>query len=232
MIDGESPVRGRSVHAGPRVAVALAALLVAGCASIFTGTTDRVAFDANVPGVRLAIDGQFRGELPLTVEMSRDFVGGQEFVARFERAGYVPQEFRLTRDFNVVSLLDISSPITSGGVDLLTGSLMKFSPREYHVQMLAIGQSATSSAFRRGADRVRFALTNAPELQREIARGGGERLSTFAAMVGGDAATARAVEVAVLRDARDLVAAPTAPAFVARVDRLLAADASLAACRL
>src|SRR6266849_3981305 len=68
-----------------------------GCATIFTGTTDTLKFDA---------------------------------------AGYETQEFQLKREFNYVAILDVTSIPTSGGIDVLTGSLMKFSPNEYHVQML------------------------------------------------------------------------------------------------
>ena len=42
----------------------------------------------------------YQGELPLTVDMSRNFVGGRRFFARFERDGYVTQEFQLNREFN------------------------------------------------------------------------------------------------------------------------------------
>ena len=41
----------------------LAALALCGCATMFTGTTDKLKFDANVSGVRLTVDGHFLGEL-------------------------------------------------------------------------------------------------------------------------------------------------------------------------
>jgi len=61
-----------------------AAILATGCATIFTGTHDTLTFDSNVPGVRLTIDGMYQGELPITFEMSRNFMGGKEFLARLE----------------------------------------------------------------------------------------------------------------------------------------------------
>lgn len=212
--------------------LALAPLLLGGCATIFTGTHDTLTFDANVPGVRLTIDGQYRGELPLTLDLSRNFMGGRQFVARFEAPGYATQEFALDRTFNPVAILDVSSTIVSGGVDVLTGSLMKFSPREYHVQMLPAGESAAAPAARRSAELHRFALNGFRELQKDLARGGGESLTTFAAMVGGDGATARRVMEVSLRGAPGLLAAPTAPAFVRRLDALLAETPDLAACRM
>jgi sarcosine oxidase gamma subunit len=213
--------------------LAAATLALNGCATIFTGTTDTLTFDANVPGVRLTIDGQYVGELPITLPMSRNFVGGKQFIATFEKAGYVTQEFKLAREFNAVSILDVSSPLTSGGVDVLTGSLMKFSPRDYHVQMLQVGQSATSAEFRRVTDLYRFALVNFRSVQKDLARGGGEHLAAFATAVsGGDARGAAVVSAEALRNAALLLGAATAPEFLARVGEVLAASPGLAAYTL
>jgi hypothetical protein len=222
----------KHIRAGTLAGV-VAVVLLQGCATIFTGTHDTLSFDANVPGVRLTIDGMYQGELPLTVDMSRNFVGGRRFLARFERDGYVTQEFQLNRDFNAVSILDISSPLTSGGVDVLSGSIMKFSPRDYHVQMLEKSDTANSRAFRRSLEIYRFALANHARLQEDIARGGGSHLQTFAWLVcDGDEAPARLVAAATIRRAGAIVLAPTPHQFVREVDRMLAEDAALNAYRL
>jgi hypothetical protein len=189
----------------------LAMLLLEGCATIFTGTTDTLRFDSNVPGVRLSIDGQYRGELPLTFDMSRNFIGGRQFMAKFEKPGYATQQFQLSREFNTVAILDISSTLVSGGIDVLTGALMRFSPTEYHVQMLEAGLDPRAAM--RSADMVRFALVNFRRLQNDIARGGGEYLETYAAMAG-DEATARLLE-----RRRMLVTSTRAPAFVEQLLR-------------
>ncbi len=205
-----------------------ASLLLGGCATIFSGTTDKLTFQANVPAVRLTIDGQYRGELPLEVEMSRNVASGQQFLARFERNGYQTQEFKLQREFNTVAILDVSSTIVSGGVDVLTGAFMKFSPRDYHVQMLPEGKNPASSEARRSADLVRFALVNFRSLQKDIARGGGEHLATLATMVGDeDPSLAPLVQAAALRGAPALVAAPSPHAFLERFDGLLVESPAL-----
>lgn len=218
-----------------KLALAAAALAAAGCATIFTGTTDTLTFAANVPGVKLSIDGQYKGELPLTITMSRNFVGGQYFNAKFERAGYVTQEFKLQREFNAAAILDITSIPTSGGIDVLTGALLKFSPTDYHVQMLREGQAATSEEFRRVTGLYRYALVSFRAVQKDLARGGGESLRSFAAAVcGGDAdpAAVRAVYEESLRSAPSLLGAATAPEFMERVGRMLRGSAELAAYRI
>jgi hypothetical protein len=198
----------------------LAAAPLAGCASMFTGTKDPMKFDANVPGVRLSIDGRYLGELPLALDMSRNFIGGEQFWAKFERDGYETQEFKLRREFNTVAILDISSPLTCGGIDILTGALMRFSPTEYHVTMrpLAPAGSGTVTGLERDLAIRRFVVASAARIQADLARGGGEHLGALGVLVaGGDPVRARLVVEAALRDAPALVAAPTAHAFAERL---------------
>jgi hypothetical protein len=208
--------------------LALASVVPSGCATIFTGTKDSLTFHANVPEVRLTIDGQYMGELPLRIDMSRNFVGGRQFVARFEREGYVVQEFQLQREFNPVAILDVTSIPTSGGVDVLTGSLMKFSPTDYHVQMLAEGASARASAFRDAAAFYAFALVNHRNVQKDLVRGGGEHLSSLAeARCASHTELIPLVENEALRNARSLVDAPGPHEFIERFERALAEGAVL-----
>jgi hypothetical protein len=205
-----------------RLVLALLPLLLGGCATLFTGTTDRLSFDADVPGVRLSVDGHYQGELPLAVEMPRGFIGGQQFIATFEKPGFQTQEFKLLRDFNVVAILDISSPITSGGVDILTGAMVRFSPTAYHLQMVPAGNDPGATSSLRRLERHRFALANHRELQRDLARGGGDHLTAYTSLLAsGDEVTSRRLASAACRATPGLLAMASAPAFAERLDRLL-----------
>ncbi|MFO0581961.1 MAG: hypothetical protein U0229_06800 [Anaeromyxobacter sp.] len=209
-----------------------AAAVLAGCATIFTGTSDVLRFEANVPNVKLTVDGQYLGELPLTVPMSRNFMGGRQFIAKFERAGYQTQEFQLRREFNAVAILDVSSTITSGGIDLITGALMKFSPLDYHVQMVPAGQAGAPEE-RRKLDAWRFAVMNHRALQRDLARGGGEALDALAAVMAGDDAGARdGIRSKALAATPDLLRTEKPDAFVARLDAALEGDSALSRFRI
>ena len=199
-----------------------------GCATIFTGTTDTLKFNANVPGVRLTIDGEYKGELPLTLTMSRNFMNGQQFKAKFEAAGHETQEFQLKREFNYVAILDITSIPTSGGIDLLTGSLMKFSPDEYHVQMLKKGKSPGSAEFERSMRLYRYALMNYRKVQLDIVHGGGEYLESLASALSGTRGGADSVITEqALRNAPVLLEASGAHDFIRRFNDMLAGHPSL-----
>ena len=212
-----------------RTLLALLALAcVGGCGTIFTGTSDELKFSANVPGVRLTIDGQYKGELPLTVVQSRGFMNGETFTAKFEAPGYETQEFRLKRQFNTVAVLDITSITTSGGIDFLTGSLMHFEPKEYHIQMVKRGKG--SAEIERENRAWRYVLYNCRWVQADIARGGGEYLESFAAAVGG--AGGSAVAGHALRNASALLDASGPHDFVHRFNAVLASDPSLRAYRI
>ena len=200
----------------------LALCHLSGCATIFTGTTDTVKFDSNVPGVRMSIDGEYKGELPLTLTLSRNFMNGQSFKAKFQADGYETQEFTIKREFNTVAVLDISSIVTSGGIDLLTGSLMRFSPNEYHVQMLKIGEKADSAEYERSIRLYRYALVNFEHVQRDIVSGGGEYLTSLSKALSGERRDVQAMITAqVLQNSSELVSSSDAHEFVRRLNNVL-----------
>ena len=214
-------------------AVVSALIQLNGCATIFTGTTDTLTFNANVPGVRLTIDGEYKGKLPLTLTMSRNFMNGQQFKAKFEAAGYETQEFQLKREFNYVAILDITSIPTSGGIDLLTGSLMKFSPNEYHVQMLKKGESTSSPEFERSKHLYRYALLNYRKVQQDIIHGGGEYLESLASALSGTRReTDSVITEEALRNAPVLLTASGAHDFIHRLNEMLASHPSLRVYRM
>jgi len=210
------------------VVLASALMQLNGCATIFSGTTEELKFDANVPGVRLTIDGQFKGTLPLTVNQSRDFMHGQEFIVKFEAPGYVTQEFKLKREFNWIAVLDITSIPTSGGIDYYTGALMRFEPNEYHIQMQKKGRSA--SEFERSKRLWQYALVNYRRLQLDLARGRGEYLESLASAL----STQRRDEIRehALRHSPTLLEASDAHDFVRRLNDALGSGPGLRAYRM
>ncbi len=209
-------------------ALVLLMVQLTGCATIFTGTNDTITFDANVPGVQLTIDGLYKGELPLTLKISRNFMNGQQFKAKFEKEGFETQEFQLQREFNYVAVLDITSVLTSGGIDVLTGALMKFSPTEYHVDLKESRKRADAPDFERSKFLYGYALRNYRNLQLDIARGQGEYLSAFISAVSNrEDSVGTAMTRQTLHHTAALLDAPTAHDFVRRFNTVLADDPRL-----
>jgi hypothetical protein len=201
--------------------ILLACPVMTGCGTIFTGTTDDITFTANIKGVRLTIDKQPKGELPITVKQSRGFMNGESFTAKFEADGYETQEFQLKRNFNTVAVLDITSIPTSGGIDFITGSLMRFEPKEYFIEMRKKGKG--SAEYEREKRLWGYALMNYRRVQSDIARGGGEHLDSFASALSG---TRGGVDAAIaehaLRHKPMLLEASSPHDFVRRFNEVLA----------
>ena len=115
------------------IATALLVFSVNACATMFSGTEDKIKLSANVHDVKVYLDGRLMGTTPIEVTVKRE-VGPRRLV-KLEKEGYESQQFELEHQFNYVSLLNTTS-ITSWGVDILTGAMTRYSPTQYQVQML------------------------------------------------------------------------------------------------
>jgi len=99
-------------------------------------------------------------------------------VVRFEKSGYKTQEFNLKNKFDTVAILDITSIVTSGGIDVLTGAIMEYEPKQYHVEMLENNEVILKGQSKQ-IQFASFVLTNADAIKENLARGGGEALDTL-----------------------------------------------------
>ena len=72
-------------------------LLLTSCATIFTGTTQRVSIDSNPQGAEIIIDGQKEGKTPAKVKMDRELDalidGGKEI--QLELEGYKKEGYEM-----------------------------------------------------------------------------------------------------------------------------------------
>jgi len=104
----------------------------------------------------------------------------------------------------------------------MTGSLMGFSPLEYHVHMLPDGTRADAPGSRRDVALHAFEQASRRSLQKDLARGGGEHLSALGLLAAGDdPVEAGRIGGSLLVEAPGLVAASSAPGVVARLRELL-----------
>lgn len=158
----------------------LISIILAGCATIISGTNDEISFSTNADPVRVYIDGLNVGNTPLKVAVEKKAGKGRE--VRFEKAGYKTQEFNLKNKFDMVAILDITSVITSGGIDVLTGAIMEYDPKQYHVEMLKNDETILKGQSKQ-IQFASFVLTNADAIKENLATGGGEVLDTLLLLV-------------------------------------------------
>lgn len=158
-----------------------AVIFIAGCATIISGTTDEISFTSNADPVKVYIDGFKVGETPLKVDVEKK--AGEGRLVRFEKDGYETQQFKLRNKVDWVIVSDISSIIVSGGIDVLSGAIMEYSPKQYHIEMVRTAD-ATSEM---GSMQIKFAsyvLTMSDDIQANLAAGSGPALEALLDLVG------------------------------------------------
>lgn len=103
------------------------------CATIFTGTKDSITFTTTPEGAKVIHKGVEKCLTPFTAEIPRGL--GKQMVM-FQKEGFETKEVKLTKTFNPVTLLNILLGGAIGvGIDAATGSLTKYSPKSYTVDL-------------------------------------------------------------------------------------------------
>jgi len=103
------------------------------CATIFTGTKDSITFTTTPEGAKVIHKGVEKCLTPCTAEIPRGL--GKQMVM-FQKEGFETKEVKLTKTFNPVTLLNILLGGAIGvGINAATGSLTKYSPKNYTVDL-------------------------------------------------------------------------------------------------
>lgn len=121
-------------------AVALA-LLLSGCATLFSGSTQDVSINSEPTNADIIVDGNKRGKTPATIEINRPEKGDPpEIILRKE--GYPERKLTPTKNFNNVTLLNVLNPfnyvgvpVLGFGIDWFSGALWKYRPKTYTVEL-------------------------------------------------------------------------------------------------
>lgn len=109
----------------------IAVLSLSSCATLFTGTTQKLTITSDPPGADVVINGVNKGQTPVTVDVKKE-LSGQPI--DLKKDGYNASQFSPTTTFNTTSILNIFFPL-GFVVDALTGSLMKYNPTSYQIKL-------------------------------------------------------------------------------------------------
>ena len=113
-------------------AALLCLLLLAGCATIFSGTSDEIHFESEPPGAEIYVDGLQRGETPATIDIDRPGLGETTVTLRME--GYADRTFELEKEFTDVSVLNLTSPL-GWAIDIATGAVTHYAREGYLIEL-------------------------------------------------------------------------------------------------
>lgn len=121
------------------------ALCISGCASIMSGTTQKVAIDSDPKGAKITIgeektqDGKkiminsyYAGITPLTVAISR-----KDAMIELSKEGYKTQEVELQRGYNAWVWGDVLlTSLLSTSIDTSTGAWHEYKPGQYMITLV------------------------------------------------------------------------------------------------
>ena len=154
----------------------LTALLISGCATLFSSTTQVVKFESYPSGAELYIDGNLVGKTPIEVEIKKETFHNYTYQFRLE--GYVTFQQRLIKELNKTALFNtVMWP--SWATDALTGAMIEFSPANYYVEL-----KPRSSALRDQPDALKrlYTASNFLNIKEDIAHGSGQNTAAIAKM--------------------------------------------------
>jgi len=114
------------------LAILAVATLMSSCATILTGTTQRVTIDSTPPGAEILVDGQIMGTTPARVRLVRDintFIDdGKEI--RLEMDGYYADMYYLGTNLEPMVILNVFF-WPGFALDAVTGAIMRYD-RDYY----------------------------------------------------------------------------------------------------
>lgn len=107
------------------------ALLLTSCATLFTGTKDRISFNSSPQGAMIYKDGVEQCKTPCTLRVRRS-VNDTDLELKLD--GYETRLITLDKEFNVVSVLNLGN-LLGWGIDVASGAVMKYDRKSYDIQL-------------------------------------------------------------------------------------------------
>jgi len=113
------------------VVMTTASLLMTSCATIFTGTKDRITFNSTPTGATIYKDGVEQCKTPCTIRVKRS-LGDTDIEYKLD--GYETRLITLDKEFNIVSVLNLGN-LLGWGIDALSGAVMKYDKKTYDITL-------------------------------------------------------------------------------------------------
>ncbi len=101
------------------------------CATIFSGSKTMISINTIPEGAKVQINGIEKGITPVKVILKKKIFKNNVTVTK---EGYQSKNFKLKREFNFISVLNLFNWI-GWGIDYLTGSVMSFNPKHYEEKL-------------------------------------------------------------------------------------------------
>lgn len=110
-----------------KVAFGLMIVSMSSCATIFTGTKDRISFNSNPQGAVIYKDGIELCVTPCSYNVKRS-INDTDIEIKLD--GYQTRLITLDKEFNVISVINLGN-LFGWGVDAISGAVMKYDKKSY-----------------------------------------------------------------------------------------------------
>ncbi len=111
--------------------LAVCGLSFVSCATILTGTNDKIAFTSEPSGAKVFYKGQEKCTTPCVTTLNKSL---SSVNVEYRLADYPAKNVMLERKFNGVTILNVLlGGIIGIGVDVATGSVMNYTDNSYFV---------------------------------------------------------------------------------------------------
>ena len=113
------------------IAVSIVSLFMTSCATIFTGTKDRITFNSTPAGATIYKDGVEQCKTPCTLKVKRSL---SDTDIEYKLDGYETRLITLDKEFNIVSVINLGN-LLGWGIDALSGAIMKYDKKVYDITL-------------------------------------------------------------------------------------------------
>ncbi|WP_375172002.1 PEGA domain-containing protein [Marinobacter sp.] len=190
------------------ITLAAIAFLSTGCASVVSGTDQKVTFNSEPEAATVTVAGRVLGKTPLTVPVDR--ASNQSLT--FEKEGYKTYTAQLSTTTNPWFFGNIViGGLVGSTTDGVSGAIHEFSPDQYFVTLKPDTPTGISTSKKRQIKEIVIAFSD--ELRHQLAMGGGEKVDTIVHLLGVNASqkatTIRALNQLALATENDLDLAKT-----------------------
>jgi len=107
------------------------AVLNSSCATLLTGTKEKIYFHTEPVGAKVVINGVNEGVTPAEIKVKRKV---SETKVTFKKDGYKDEVIKLEKKLNLVYYLNIFG-IVGFGIDALSGAMYKYDKVYYEVEL-------------------------------------------------------------------------------------------------
>jgi hypothetical protein len=113
------------------IVVSIVSLFMTSCATIFTGTKDRITFNSTPAGATIYKNGVEQCKTPCTLNVKRSL---NDTDIEYKLDGYETKLITLDKEFNVVSVINLGN-LLGWGIDALSGAIMKYDQKVYDITL-------------------------------------------------------------------------------------------------